>query len=118
MKLAVEEPESEALRGALEGQGPYLTSVVGEIEMIRVCRRGNVPAEQIEELRDGLVVVALDGQVQELAAEARPPTLRTLDAIQLATALSLRPELQVLVTYDLRLTEAAENAGLTVMMPA
>lgn len=59
MKLAVEEPESEALVTAMGGRGPYATSVVGEIETVRVCRRAAVPPAQIDELLGGLLVVAL-----------------------------------------------------------
>lgn len=95
-----------------------MTSVVGEIETIRVCGRGSVPPEQVEELRDGLVVVALDDEVRRLAAVVGPPLLRTLDAIHLATALSLREDLDGLVAYDARLARAAAGAGLPVLAPS
>ena len=44
--------------------------------------------------------------------------LRTLDAIHLATALSLDDHLDVFVTYDRRLAEAADRLGLEVVSPA
>lgn len=118
MKLAVEETESEPLVAAIEGRGPYVTSVIGEIETIRVCRRANVPLDQVEELRDGLVVVALDEDVRRLAVAVDLPKLRTLDAIHLATALSLSQDLEALVTYDVRLAGAAGDAGLSVVAPS
>jgi predicted nucleic acid-binding protein len=118
VKLAVEEVESQALLTAIEGQGPYITSVVGEVEAVRACRRASVPGDQIDRLRDALVVIGLDEEVRQLAAAADPPPLRTLDAIHLATALSLVPELNRLVTYDARLAEAAELAGLPVAAPS
>jgi len=117
VKLVVEEPESEALIAAIAGQGPHVTSVVGEIETGRVCRRAEVPAAQVEELLEGLVVIALDEEVRRLAAAAGSVTLRTLDAVHLATALSLREGLDGLVTYDLRLAAAAEDADLPVLSP-
>ena len=52
------------------------------------------------------------------AAEVGPPTLRTLDAIHLVTALSLRPNLAGVVAYDRALGEAARTAGLEVFAPA
>ena len=118
MKLAVEETESAALLEAIAGHGPYLTSVVGEIETLRACRRAEVPFEQVDELRAGLVVVALDDEVRQLASEVGSPTLRTLDAIHLATALSLGEDLDSLVTYDLRLAQAAADASIPVISPA
>jgi uncharacterized protein len=102
---------------ALPDRGPYMTSIVGEIEMVRVCRRANVPAEQVEELREWFVAVALDNEVRRLAFAVAPVALRTLDAIHVATALSLRPELHELVTYDSRLADAADRAGFAVLAP-
>jgi predicted nucleic acid-binding protein len=118
VKLAVEEVESEALLAALEGRGPYVTSVVGEIETVRACRRVNVPAAQVEELQEGLVILAVDDDVRRLAGAITPPTLRTLDAIHLATALALHDDVDGFVTYDARLARAAGEAGLAVFTPS
>jgi uncharacterized protein len=43
--------------------------------------------------------------------------LRSLDAIHLATARILAPELDALVTYDDRLASAANDAGLVTLAP-
>lgn len=43
--------------------------------------------------------------------------LRSLDAIHLASALSMGSELDALITYDVRLADAARAAGLTVVTP-
>ena len=118
MKVAVEEAESEALLEALEGSGPGVTSVVGEIETVRVCRRAGVPPEQVDAVRHGLVIVALDDEVRRLAATLPPGTLRTVEAVHLATAISLRHDLERLLTYDTRLADAAHAAGITVAAPA
>lgn len=118
MKLAVSEPESAALLAAITGRGPYATSVVGEIETLRVCRRAQVPLLQVDELRAGLVIVALDDEVRRLAFEVGSPALRTLAAIHLATALSLREDLESLVTYDLRLAQATTDAAIPVLSPS
>lgn len=56
--------------------------------------------------------------VRARAATLDPPTLRSLDAIHLATALEARAELQALVTYDVRLAAAAEAEGLEVLAPS
>ena len=117
MKLAVDETESAALLAAITGHGPYLTSVVGEIETLRVCRRAHVPSGQVDELRAGLVIVALDQEVRRLAFEVGPPMLRTLVAIHLATALTLREDLESLVTYDRQLAQATRDAAIPVLSP-
>jgi predicted nucleic acid-binding protein len=114
----VTEPESAALLAAIAGRGPYVTSVVGEIETVRVCQRASVPADQVDELRAGLVVIALDDRVRRLAFEVGSPSLRTLDAIHLATVVSLREELESFVTYDLRLARAAGDAGIHALSPS
>ena len=41
-----------------------------------------------------------------------------LDAIHLATAMAMGPELDAFVTYDDRLAEAARAIGLPVVRPA
>jgi predicted nucleic acid-binding protein len=55
-----------------------------------------------------------------LDAAARLPggTLRSLDAIHLATADELRRGIEWFVTYDKRLLDAAEARGLPVISPA
>jgi len=55
-------------------------------------------------------------QIAQQAATLEPPTLRSIDAIHLATALSV-DDLSHFVTYDARLAEAAARAGLVVAMP-
>jgi len=47
-----------------------------------------------------------------------PAGLRSLDAIHLASALTLGDELDAFVTYDARQADAARAAGLTVESPA
>ncbi|NVN50870.1 hypothetical protein [Mycolicibacterium hippocampi] len=50
------------------------------------------------------------------AGEIPPPEMRTLDAIHLSAALAA-PDLRALVTYDARLSDAARNAGITIVDP-
>ncbi len=52
------------------------------------------------------------------AAQVGPVSLRTNDAIHLATALAMVPELDAFVTYDDRLADAARTLGLPVVRPA
>ena len=67
---------------------------------------------------DGVALIELTAEVASVAAGNRPLTLRTLDAIHLASAQSVGSELAAFVTYDTRLAEAATAAGLHVESPA
>jgi predicted nucleic acid-binding protein len=52
------------------------------------------------------------------AARIDPLTLRSLDAVHLATAVALAADIEGMVVYDRRLAQAARDAGLTVWAPA
>lgn len=118
VKLVVPEPESGALREALRAWPERVSSVVAEIEVERVARRiggGAIRRARILLARVGLV--ELDEVVRSSAAALRPPELRTLDAVHLASALSLGKDLGALCAYDQRLAGAATAAGAIVLMP-
>jgi predicted nucleic acid-binding protein len=63
-------------------------------------------------------LLELDGEVARRAGELTPATLRSLDAIHLASALVIAPEVDAVVAYDTRLAAAARAAGLAVVAPA
>ena len=56
--------------------------------------------------------------VLESASRLPDPMLRTLDAIHVATALLIRDDLDVLVTYDQRMLAAAAAHGVPTAAPA
>ncbi len=65
-----------------------------------------------------MLVVELDDQVLDRAGTMMPgSSLRSLDAIHLASAEVLGPSLTAVVTYDRRMIEAAEQLGLRVVTP-
>jgi uncharacterized protein len=66
---------------------------------------------------DALTLIRVDEDILDRAARLPPATLRTLDAIHLASALALGEALGSVVTYDVRLGEAAREAGLDVVAP-
>jgi predicted nucleic acid-binding protein len=51
------------------------------------------------------------------AGAIQPPSLRTLDAIHLATALELGGDLSVLIAYDTRLLAAARDRSVPILTP-
>lgn len=66
---------------------------------------------------DSITIVTLPTASFERAAELEPTLLRSLDAVHLAAALELGDELDGIVTYDDRLTEAAKLHGVRVIAP-
>jgi hypothetical protein len=91
------------------------------VEVPRAARRAS-PDEAVharaEEVLSALDLVVLGADVRALAARLEPAVLRSLDAIHLASALTLAEQLECFVGYDERLCEAAERAGLAVASPA
>lgn len=59
----------------------------------------------------------LDDVLLDASTALRPAGLRSLDALHLATALSIKDDVGVLVTYDERLAAAADGHGLAVVQP-
>jgi predicted nucleic acid-binding protein len=121
VKLVVLEPESAALRAFLRRHPSRLSSALAEVEVPRALRRAGYGAPEqhrAEELLARTVLVDVDRGIIRDAAALRPTSLRSLDAVHLATALSLGQDLAGIVTYDQRLSEAAIGAALEVWSPA
>jgi predicted nucleic acid-binding protein len=59
----------------------------------------------------------VDHDVLERAARLAPAELRTLDAIHIASALSLGADLLAFVSYDDRQRAAARKVGLPLVRP-
>ncbi len=117
VKLVAEEAESSALARFVDGRaGELVTSVVTSVEVWRAARR--VGAAEAGELALRTVdLVELAPEVRDLAVAIEPSSLRTLDAIHLATALALGDELESLIAYDRRLVDAARANGVDVVSP-
>ncbi|HEV7493328.1 type II toxin-antitoxin system VapC family toxin [Baekduia sp.] len=120
LKLLHEEAESAALADWLTTQAgsPILSSELAKVEVVRACRRINPDAlPEAKTLLAGLDLVPLTGAVIAEAADVGETTLRSLDAIHLASALALRADLSTFVAYDRRLGAAASAAGLQLLAP-
>ena len=77
--------------------------------------RGRVA--RAREVLEGIALVPIDDGIIRDAAGLGPVGLRPLDAIHIATALSLGEDVARLVTYDERLAKAAAIAGIEVVAP-
>jgi predicted nucleic acid-binding protein len=118
VKLVVHEPESAAVLALLRSWPEAVSSIVARVEVERVGRRlGGGAGRRARTVLTRLAVVELDDQVIQIAAQLRPPELRTLDAIHLGTALSLGGDLGGMCAYDSRLSQAAGAAGVKILAP-
>lgn len=66
---------------------------------------------------DELDLVPLDRVVQDVACDIGDPLLCSLDALHLASALLLGADLTTFISYDHRLADAAQAAGLIIAAP-
>jgi predicted nucleic acid-binding protein len=64
---------------------------------------------------EALTLLSLTADISERAGDLDPAILRSLDALHLASALSLADELEGIVTYDERLGVAAGLHGVSVV---
>ena len=119
VKLVVPEQETKALRELLRAWPERVSSVVARIEVERAARRiGGGAIRRARTVLSRVALVELDDDVIEAAAALEPATLRTLDAIHLGTALSLRNDLGAVCAYDARLAGAAAAEAIEVLAPS
>lgn len=117
VKLAAEEPESAALREGLAAWPRRVSSRLSVVEVLRAAhRRGDGAMEPARQALAGVALISVDRRVVD-AVEIDPLVLRTLDAIHIATALTVGPRLDAFVTYDGRQEDAAAALGLPVASP-
>ena len=120
IKLLAEETDSKAFAAFYDdhGDAEWVSSALLRIEVVRAVARA-VPA-RLPDARDLLTAfsyIAIDDEIVDGAMNEPDRGLRSLNAIHLATARILAPELDGLLSYDDRLTKAATDAGLRVLSP-
>ena len=122
VKLIRLESESTALADWLDArtESRWITSTLTEIELPRAIRA--IAPEGLASVPGVLARLdrfEIDDVVRATAAAYSDPTLRSLDAIHLATAqiATAAAPLIAFVTYDRLLGDAAAAAGLVVTAP-
>lgn len=118
VKMVAAEDDSAAMRAFADTPQEIFTSVLGATELRRAIRR-NHPGRlaAAEGLLAKLGLIDASRIVLRLADVVEPATLRTLDAIHLASALTVLDQLDAFACYDARLIAAASAAGLPVVTP-
>jgi predicted nucleic acid-binding protein len=120
LKLLAEESHSRAFATFYDESvgASWVSSALLRIEVIRAVSRAMPPA--LPDARAHLLAfdyVSIDDEVVDAAMNEPDRMLRSLDAIHLATARVLGPDLDGLATYDDRLAVAAKDAGIPVIDP-
>lgn len=120
IKLLAEETHSRAIAAFYDAHADAerVSSALLRIEVTRAVARA-MPA-LLPDARDLLLAfsaIAVDDDVVENAMNEPDRVLRSLDAIHLATARVLGPDLDAVVSYDDRLIKAATDAGLATASP-
>ena len=120
LKLVVSEPESKALFQLLHHWPIRVSSELARTEVLRALRRAGVKAPEFRRGQKALERIGLmpvESRTLSDAALLKPVLMRSLDAIHLATALSLGGDLAGIVTYDDRLSKAASESRVRVLSP-
>lgn len=118
MKLVIDEPETPDLREHLLDDVLLATSGIALVEVARATEIANPSKEVQHEVRGLLgacLLVDVSRYVLDRAVELASRSVRSLDAIHLASALYI--DADELVAYDRRLLSAAAEHGLMVASP-
>lgn len=118
VKLAIEEPESGALRAHLRRRNTPVSSALARTEVLRALllegeegiARGRAVLARVELIR-------VNDRILNAAGSLQPPDIRSLDAIHLATARELGSDSSQMISYDQRMVEAAKELGLKTASP-
>jgi uncharacterized protein len=120
IKLLAEETHSKAFGAFYDSHADaeWVSSALLRIEVTRaVARVAPALLPDARDLLSAFSYIAIDDEIVDAAMDEPDRALRSRDAIHLATARVVGPDLDGLVTYDARLTTAARSAGLVAMSP-
>jgi predicted nucleic acid-binding protein len=120
LKLLVEESHSKAFAAFYDGASAaaWASSALLRVEVMRAVTR--VFPALLPDARDLLLAIdfiGIDDDIVDTAMNEPDRMLRSLDAIHLATARVLGPDLTGLATYDDRLAAAGRDAGFEIVSP-
>ncbi len=116
-KIVRPENETRALARWLADKR-WIVSDLHRAELRRAAWRagGRAPA-RAERLLAECDVIRIDADTFDMAARVEPSTLRTLDALHLAAAMTLGADWSGIVVYDERLRRAASDARVPTASP-
>lgn len=121
VKFVQLEPESSSLRRYLRrhAEDQRVASELARVEVVRAVLPGGAQAVARARRQLGrLYLVPLDRPILDQASVVGPGVvLRSLDAVHLASAQRVGPDLRAVLTYDKRMADAAAALGMAVEAP-
>lgn len=119
VKLFKAERETDAFRAALGNWPVQVASELIGVEAICTARRlgGEDVLRRANEAIERINLIPLTPEIIDLATGAHTPPLRAMDAIHLATALTMREDLGAFFVYDSDLSTAARAHQLNSLAP-
>ena len=119
VKLFKAERETEAFRKALADWPVQVASELIRVEAICTARRlgGQDVLQRASAALERVNLIPVSPEIIELATEAHTLPLRAMDAIHLATALTMREDLGAVFVYDSDLNAAAQAHQLNPLAP-
>jgi predicted nucleic acid-binding protein len=117
LKLIIEEKETVKLERFISGKN--CTSKISRIEVMRVINCA-IPeaAESAQRTLSKFDYVNVSEPVIRIAESFLGlPSLRSLDSIHVASALSVSNEIEGIISYDKKMISNAQSLGLTVHTP-
>jgi predicted nucleic acid-binding protein len=117
LKIIFQEDESAALAKFITE--PAITSSISRVEVLRTVQRIDPSRVQLaqSELAKINIVEPIPSILTIAENFSHEVTLRSLDAIHVATLIFLSSATRGLITYDKLMTKNAEQLGLTVLAP-
>ena len=104
--------------GVLRFYSRLTSSVLSIVEVSRAARRRGPGLEIWAHLLFEYVeTIEIDDGILRLAASLEPPQVRSMDAVQLASALCISEFDLDFIAYDKRILQAAARAGLRTLPP-
>jgi len=119
VKLLMRERETAALRRDLRRWPRRASSGLLRVELLRAIKRAGLPRLSAPAQRHlaAISLIRMDDALLDRAGDLDPASLRSLDAIHLASALALGSDLGVVVSYDDRMLRGAAALGLRTASP-
>jgi uncharacterized protein len=119
VKLFKAERETDAFRAALSEWPVQAASELIRVEAVCTARRlGDEDVlQRAHAAIERINLIPISPEIIELATGAHTPPLRAMDAIHLATALTLREDLGAIFVYDSDLHAAARAHRLNPLAP-
>ncbi|MHB2028532.1 MAG: type II toxin-antitoxin system VapC family toxin [Acidimicrobiales bacterium] len=117
LKLITMEEESSAMRKWFTSHDSVWSSQLLHTEVLRAGVRLGIDADVIEDALETVSLILPSVSTFFVAGRLLAPSLRSLDALHLASAMEIGDDLEGIVAYDERLIDAARAASLTVFVP-